>query len=129
MVGGFPDLEPEVVGGEDGPADMVGSDVENLATLDHADHAALHPNVLVDKGRAAGRVFIEVLGDAVAVHVVDRVDHLSGLGQFPQVRAANQRTALSREFPLCENRARMRAAVPLICSPQLSSTTPRLHRS
>ena len=30
MVGGFPDLEPEVVRREDGPADMVGSDEVDL---------------------------------------------------------------------------------------------------
>ena len=35
-IGGFPDLDAEIVGGEDRPADMVGSDEEDLAALDRA---------------------------------------------------------------------------------------------
>ena len=52
MVGGFPDLEPEVVRREDGPADMVGADEEDLTALDYRDRAALHPDILPDQGRA-----------------------------------------------------------------------------
>lgn len=47
MIGRLPDLRPEAVGGEDGPADVVGADAEDLAALDHGDRAVLHPDALV----------------------------------------------------------------------------------
>ena len=80
QVARFPDLAPEFVGGKQGPADMVGAHEEDLTSLDHRDHAPLHPDILPDQRRAAGRGVVVILGEAVAVEVVDRMDGLAGLG-------------------------------------------------
>ena len=69
----LPHSYPGVIGGKDGPPDMVGTHKVECVILKHRHLHVACPDIFPDQGAGAGGVVAEVLGDPLPRRVVDRM--------------------------------------------------------